>query len=85
MTHSKGPWIACEPTDFLYPLLADVFYPIIDQGAYGNVQKKWVLDRTIAVALNPAGRKYMQQVQTNPNMMQGYNYRFNQMPYSCHG
>lgn len=60
--------VYCEPTDFLYPLLADVFYPIVEQGAYGNVKKQWVLDRTIAVALNPAGRKYMQQVQTNPNI-----------------
>lgn len=60
--------VACEPTDFLYPLLADVFYPMVEQGAYGNVKKQWVLDRTIAVALNPAGRKYLQQVQTNPSI-----------------
>lgn len=60
--------VACETTDFLYPLLADVFYPMVDQGAYGNVRKQWVLDRTIAVALNPAGRKYMQEVQTNPSI-----------------
>jgi hypothetical protein len=60
--------VSCEPTDFLYPLLADVFYPMVEQGAYGNVKKQWVLDRTIAVALNPAGRKYQQQVQTNANI-----------------
>lgn len=58
----------CETTDFLYPLLADVYYPITEQGAYGNVKKQWILDRTIAIALNPAGRKYQQQVQTNPNI-----------------
>lgn len=59
---------ACETTDFLYPLLADVYYPLVEQGVYGNVKKQWVLDRTIAIALNPAGRKYQQQVQTNPNI-----------------
>jgi hypothetical protein len=58
----------CETTDFVYPLLADVFYPITEVTGYGNVKKQWVLDRTIALALNPAGRKYAQQIQTNPNI-----------------
>jgi hypothetical protein len=26
---------------------ADVYYPIVEQGAYGNVQKTWVFNRTI--------------------------------------
>jgi len=34
----------CESTDFMFPMLADVYYPIVDQGAYGNVQKQWILD-----------------------------------------
>lgn len=38
----------CESTDFTFPMLADVYYPIVDQGAYGNVTKQWVLDRTFA-------------------------------------
>jgi hypothetical protein len=59
----------CEATSFLYPLLADIYYPITEQGAYGNVQKQWILDRTIAIALNPAGRKYQQQLQTNASIM----------------
>lgn len=54
-----------ETTDFMYPLLADIYYPLIDQGAYGNLKKQWVLDRIIAVATNPAGRKFTQDVQTN--------------------
>lgn len=58
----------CESTDFLYPLLADVYYPITEQAAFGNIKKQWVLDRTIAIALNPAGRKYAQQIQTNANI-----------------
>ena len=58
----------CETADFLYPLLADIYYPITEQGAYGNVKKQWILDRTVAIALNPAGRKYQQQVQTNPSI-----------------
>jgi hypothetical protein len=38
----------CETTDFTFPMLADVFYPVVEQGAYGNVSKTWSLDRTIA-------------------------------------
>lgn len=58
----------CETTDFMYPLLADVYYPIVEQSAYGSVKKQWILDKTVAIALNPAGRKFAQQVQTNANI-----------------
>jgi hypothetical protein len=46
----------CEKTDFTYPLLADIYYPIVETGAYGNTKKTWVLDRTVACFFNPAGR-----------------------------
>lgn len=55
----------CEETDFMYPLLMDVYYPIIETGAYGNLKKEWVLDRTIACFFNPAGRKFKQDVGTD--------------------
>lgn len=58
----------CETTDFIYPLLADVFYPIVTEGSYGQVKKQWVLDRTIACSFNPASRKYKQDIQTNANI-----------------
>lgn len=47
----------CETTDFAYPLLADIYYPIVETGAYGNTKKTWVLDRTVACFFNPAGRR----------------------------
>jgi len=58
----------CENTDFIYPLLADVYYPIIETGAYGNLKKQWVLDRTIACFFNPAGRKFKEDVRPEPNI-----------------
>lgn len=58
----------CEKTDFMYPLLADIYYPIIEQGAYGNLKRQWVLDRTIACFFNPAGRKFKEDVQPNTNI-----------------
>jgi hypothetical protein len=55
----------CETPDFMYPLLADIYYPIVEQNPYGAVKRTWVLDKTIAIAANPAGRKYQQDVKTN--------------------
>jgi len=55
--------IVCETTDIFYPLLADIYYPIVDQGAYGNVSKQWVLDATIACSFAPVGLKGKQDVQ----------------------
>lgn len=57
-----------EQTDFIYPLLADVYFPIIEQSAYGNIKKQWILDRTIACAFNPAGRKFKQDIDISSNM-----------------
>ena len=37
----------CDKTDFMYPMLADVYYPIITQGEYGKAIKEWIFDRTI--------------------------------------
>lgn len=52
----------CETTDFAYPLLADIYYPIVETGAYGNTKKTWVLDRTVACFFNPAGRKTKEDI-----------------------
>ena len=38
---------SCEDTDFMYPMKADVYYPIVEQGAYGNVTKTWIFNKTI--------------------------------------
>lgn len=54
----------CESTDIMYPLLADVYYPIIEQGAYGNIDRTWVLDATIACSFAPASSKSRQSVET---------------------
>ena len=38
---------SCEQTDFMYPMKADIYYPIINQTQYGQATKTWVFDRTI--------------------------------------
>lgn len=58
----------CESTDFIYPLLVDIYYPIVEQGAYGNLKKQWVLDRTISCFFGPAGRKFKEDIMPNANI-----------------
>ena len=60
----------CEEPDFAFPMLADVYHPIVEQGAYGNVKKTWVLDRTIACSFTPAGTAFKEEVTPNVNITQ---------------
>lgn len=45
----------CETTDFMYPMLCDIYYPIITQNQYGQANKNWVFDRTIACNASTVG------------------------------
>jgi hypothetical protein len=58
----------CETTDFIYPILADIYYPIVDQSSYGNVKKQWILDRTIACHFESAGSAGKEEVKPNANI-----------------
>lgn len=58
----------CEATDFMYPMLADIYYPIVDQGAYGNLKKQWILDRSIACNFSPTGQAASEEVRPNVNI-----------------
>jgi hypothetical protein len=49
--------VNCETPDLYFPMLADVYFPIISQGAYGEVKKQWVFDRTIAMNAMAYSRK----------------------------
>ena len=64
---------ACCPdniTDFSFPMLADVYYPIVEQGAFGNVEKQWILDKTISCSFNPAGTANKEDVKPNVAIVQ---------------
>lgn len=60
----------CDVTDFIYPLLADVYYPLVDQGAYGNVKKTWVLSKTVACNFSSGGAAMKEEVKANVNITQ---------------
>lgn len=61
---------SCETVDFVYPLLADIYYPIVEQATYGNIKKQWVLDKTIAANFNAAGSASKQEITPNVNITQ---------------
>lgn len=60
----------CETADFIYPMLADIYYPIVDQAVYGNVKKQWVLDGTISGNFNSTGSATKEEVTPNINITQ---------------
>lgn len=62
--------VKCESTSFLYPMLADIYYPIVEQAAYGNIKKQWILDKTIAANFNSVGSASKQEITPNVNITQ---------------
>ena len=60
----------CENTSFIFPMLADIYYPIVSQGPYGNVEKTWVHDKTIACNFNSAGTAWKEDIKPNVNITQ---------------
>lgn len=63
--------MACgDSTDFMFPMEADVYHPIVEQGSLGNVKKTWVLDRKIACSFAAAGTAWGEDVKPNVNITQ---------------
>jgi hypothetical protein len=59
-----------DTTDFVYPMLADVYYPIITQGPFGEILKEWVFDRTISCNATSVGGAGSEQIK--PEMFLQY-------------
>jgi hypothetical protein len=60
----------CENTSIVFPMLADIYYPIVDQGPYGNVKKSWIHDKTIACSFTSAGSAFKEDIKPNANITQ---------------
>ena len=58
----------CETPDFTFPMLADIYYPIVEQGSYGAIKKQWVLDRTVACSISGISVKLREEVKPNVNI-----------------
>ena len=62
--------VVCETTDFAFPMQADIYHPIVEQGIYGEVKKTWILDRTIACSFAAAGGAFKEEMTPNVNITQ---------------
>lgn len=60
----------CESTSIIFPMLADIYYPIVDQGPYGNVKKNWIHDKTVACNFSSTGSAFKEDVKPNANITQ---------------
>lgn len=52
-------------TDFMYPLVADIYYPVVEQTAYGNVKKQWILDKSVPCYFSAGGGAGREELKTN--------------------
>lgn len=55
-------------TSALYPMTAEIYYPLVDQNAYGQVTKRWVLDRTVVCFFGPASAGAKEDLVANANI-----------------
>lgn len=60
----------CNTGDYQFPLSAEIFHPIVEQGSYGNVKKQWMFDRLIHVSIAAPGTAMKEEVAPNVNITQ---------------
>ena len=58
----------CEKPDYIFPLQASIYYPIIEQGNYGAIKKQWVLDKIVACNLSTGGTAFKEEIKPNVNI-----------------
>lgn len=59
--------MTCAP-DPMFPLTADIYYATVEQGAYGNLKKTWILDKTIACAFSSTTQSNKKNVRPEYNI-----------------
>jgi len=62
--------MSCNSTDFMFPMCAEVFYPIVDQDGYGTIKKTWILDRSVSCSFSSAGSAFKEEVVPNKAITQ---------------
>lgn len=60
----------CETPDFMFPMQASVYHPIVEQGDFGAIKKQWVLDRIFACSFSSGGSAFKEEVKPNVNITQ---------------
>lgn len=52
----------CSTNDYLFPMSAEVYYPITEVGPYGNVIRQWIFDKTVTCQFVPAGSSSKEEI-----------------------
>lgn len=60
----------CETPDFMFPMQASLYHPIVEQGDFGAIKKQWVLDRIFACNFSAGGSAFKEEVKPNVNITQ---------------
>ena len=60
----------CETPDFMFPMQASLYHPIVEQGDFGAIKKQWVLDRIFACSFSAGGSACKEEVKPNVNITQ---------------
>ena len=68
--------MSCEATDFMYPMIADIYYPTIQRDMYGSGLKNWIFDKSVIVNFTPGGTALAEDIKAkvftkNENMLIG--------------
>lgn len=62
--------VDCSTPDFKFPMLADVYYPLVEQSAYGNITRSWILDKVVVGSFTPAGSEIKEELVINIDLTQ---------------
>lgn len=62
--------VNCDVPSVTFPMLADIYYPVVSQDAYGQVTKVWTLDKTVAGSFTPAGSDIKEELVINVDISQ---------------
>lgn len=57
--------MSCNTAGAMYPLTADIYYPVVSQSPFGEVTKVWTKDRTLVCNLSSAGSRFREQLEPN--------------------
>lgn len=60
----------CESPDYMFPMQASVYYPIVEQGDFGAIKKHWVLDKMVACIFSSGGSAFKEEVKPNISITQ---------------
>lgn len=62
--------VNCDKPSVTFPMLADIYYPVVSQGAYGQITKVWTLDKTVSGSFTPAGSEIKEELVINVDISQ---------------